>query len=141
MPGCYLIAFPAFDSGAVPIQIVDLELDDLRLRVGSEYFIQEGGAVVVGKTNLSNFTLVFQLLKKCKFIVFLTYLIVPLVQPIKQVYIKIVHPTAFMLLGKIPLAILDRTHHPGWQLISNLESLPGMPLYKSFPESGFALTV
>ena len=141
MPDRSIITLPALDSGAIPIHIVELELNNFRLRVSGENFVQEGGIVVVGEANFSDLSLLFQFPQECKFIVSFAYFIILLVQPVKQIHIEKIHATAFALHTKIPLTVLCGMYHPRGQLIRDLEAVSGMSLHYGVPKGNFALPV
>ena len=135
------IAVSRLNGGAVPVQIIDLELDNIHFRVGGENLVQQSCAVVIGKADFLCLSRRFQFPKECKFVeLFADSVIVP-VQPVKQIDIKIIYTAPLALLFKVNLAIGMGLNLPTRQLIRKDKGFPQMALHQRFPEGNFAFAV
>ena len=77
------IAVSGFNGSTVPIQVIDLELNNIHLRVGRQNFIQQSGAVMVGNADFLCLSCRFQFPKKGKLMMLFTHSIVCPIQPMK----------------------------------------------------------
>ena len=126
VPRRHLIAGSGLQRGALPVQIVDLQLNIIHLRVAGQDLIQQLGAVMIGKADLLCKPLFLQLREEFKLMELFCDAIVSGVEPVKQVHIEPFQPAALALLFKIALAVLFLLHLPGGQLIRHPVGFPGV---------------
>ena len=118
------------NPGALPVQIVDLELDKFHLGVLGEDFIQQIGGVVEGEAGAADEALGLFLCQELKAVEALKFLIVGPVNAVEEVVVEIACAGLFQLLGEhlVPARLVVK--EAGVQLIGQGEALPGVALHQ-----------
>ena len=93
-----LIAFPGLDAFAVPIQIVELELHELHLRVLGQHLVQILRRVMEGKAHVLYQTLLLLLPEPVVAVKLFVHLVMQRPNVVDQIVIKVFH-TGFFKLG------------------------------------------
>ena len=134
-----LIAQAGLDGLGIPVQIVQLKLDVLQLRVGGQDFVQHLGGVVEGEPGVPDAALRLlpgQELKGAQ----LPALLNPLgAEGVEPVVVKILHSAALQLLVKNFLQLFLPLYGPDRQLVGDGVALPGVTPDHRLPESLLAL--
>ena len=137
-----LIALAGLHPLVLPVQIVELDLDELHLRVGGQDLVQEVRLVMEGEAQVANLPRRLLLLEVGEGVQPLGRLIAGLVDVVEQVVIKVLHPAFLQLLVEdrvlvgLGAAVLEA--HEG-HLRRQGEAVPAMALHQSLPGRDLAL--
>ena len=93
-----LIAGPGLNPLAVPVQIVDLQLDKFQLRVLGQDFVQQRGVAVEGEAGAPDQALLLFVHQPAKAVQVFKLLVRAAVYAVKQVVVKIAGSGLFKLL-------------------------------------------
>lgn len=135
-----LIAGPGLDGFAVPVEVVQLQLDDLHLRVLGEDLVQHRRTVVEGEAQVADLPLVPQLFHLLKGVELLRLGVGGGVQGVEPVVVHIVGAQPLELLGKIPAGVPVVLQQEGGQLGGDGEGVPGMPVHQGRLDGLLALS-
>ena len=91
------MGFPCLNSGTVPIQVVQLYLDELQLRMLRQHPIQERCFVVAGKAHVADFSLCLHLCHHVEGACFLKFFVVVVAHIVEKIVVKILHAAALQL--------------------------------------------
>ena len=103
-----LIALAGLDALTVPVQIVQLELHKLHLRVRGQHLVQKFGGVVEGKAHVPDQALLLLLPQPVVAVVLLIHLVVQGPHVVDQVVVKVVNAGFFKLGFEYFVPVLER---------------------------------
>lgn len=130
LPG-HLIALPGLDVGVLPVQVVDLKLDQLGLRVVPEDLLQDLRSAVEGEADVPHQPLVPHLPEKLEGAQLLRHGVPHRPQVVEQVVVKVVHPAELQLPAQEGPLILRPADVVQGDLIGQDVLVPGIPLRQS----------
>ena len=134
-----LIALPGLDLLVLPVEVVDLKLDILDLRMRRQNLVEQLRRVVVGKANVLRFALCLLLLDKAEGTDLFCVLIVLAVNAVEPVIVEVVHTAARKLLVKDTLQLVRAGLAAQRQLVRDRERIARIALDDQLPERRFAL--
>ena len=135
-----LVAQAGLDAGALPVQIVELELDKLHLGVFGEHPVQHLGAVVEGKAQVADAALFLLPQQVGEGVQRQGGLVGLGVDVVQQVVVKIVHPAPLQLGAEDLLLVGGGLVLQGGQghLVRQGEAVPGMAVHQGLPDYALA---
>ena len=118
-----LIALAGLHAFAVPVQIVQLQLHELHLRVFGQHAVQQLGVVVEREADVPHQALGLFLLQPGKAVQLGVDLVVVGADVVQQVIVKILDAGLAALLVKDAVAVLFGFQEPGVQLVRQREAV------------------
>ena len=138
-----LIAPPGLDAAVLPVQVVELELHQLHLRVLRQDLVQDLRRVVEGEAQTAEFPGRLLLPEEGEAAQPLGRLVGILVDIVEEVPVEIVHAALLELLVEDPRLVLLRPvlEQDQGQLVRQSKALPRVPVYQAVPDNALALLV
>ena len=129
----HLVAAAGLHLGVLPVQIVDLKLDEVHLRVLGEHLLQQLGGAVEGEARLTDVPFRLLLLDKGEAVQPLGDLVVLVVDAVEQIVVEKLHAAALELeLEHVGLLLGGGLFQLGQgQLGGQGEGVPGVPLHQA----------
>ena len=137
MPGGNFIAAAGLNGGILPVQIVDLQLYKVHIRVLGEDLFQQISAVMEGEAHIHNLAVSLLLAQPVEGIQLLDSGPGTGIDIVQQEVIKELYTAVFQLFGKVLVHIRSFPQLDERQLGSQGEAVPGVTLDQCFPYSLF----
>ena len=134
-----LVARAGLHTGAVPIEVVDLKLDELEFRVLGQHAVEQRRAVVEGKADVLYKPLRLFLPDPRKAVKRVVHVEAVHVDVVQQVIVEKFHAGLFALLVEDPVAVLLRLDEAGMQLRRQRKAVARVALHERL--LGGALTL
>ncbi len=131
MLSCHLVDLPALDRGVLIVQVVELDLHDLDLRVIGQNPVQNIRLVVEGDADVPDLSLPLQLERSLIRMTALELLIVRAALCVHEVEVEVVDAAPFKLLFKKRPDVLLRLEIRLRQLVRQNVAIPGIAACQS----------
>lgn len=136
-----LIALSGFNAGRIPVQVVDLQKDNIHFRMGCQDLIQQSGAVMVRETGPFRIPLFLLFLKEAELIKLFSDIVVLPVQPVQHQYVKVRCSAAFLFFPEILLCVLRLPAEIAGNLLREAEVLSALAGHDTAADPFFAVSV
>ena len=137
----YLIALAALDNGVLVVQVVELQLHELQLRVQAEDAVQHFGLVVEGHAEVAHLSLALELGDYLKGAAALVVLITLCAHGVEQIVVEIPGASAAQLLFKERQHVVAGLEKARGELVRQDKALARIPRYEAVTQRELALAV
>ena len=134
----HLVHALGVNPGAVPVQVVDLQLDELHLRVLGEDLVQQLRVVVVGEARVLYQALGLFLQQPVKAVELLELVVDVPLDAVEQVVVEIPGAGLFQLGVEDLVPVLQGVEEPGVELGGQGKALPGVAVHQGRFGGAFA---
>ena len=132
-----LIAFPRSDPGTLPVQIVDLELNELHFGMVRQDTVEKLGCIMEGKPDMADVTRLFLIFQKTEAVQPFVLLKTLRLQTVQEIIIKIACSGFSQLFTEHSIPVFFLLNKILMQLRCKQKRTAGMSARKTFPHDLF----